>query len=773
MLSGYFCIMIFILYRPTLQEWLIMVENQYIKLVGLEENNLKNVTLTIPKKKITVFTGVSGSGKSSIVFDTISKEAQRQLNQTFSTYIQNRLLTYSQPDALSIENLSPAVVIDQRRLGGNIRSTLGTVTDIYSLLRLLFSRIGKPFIGESDVFSFNNPKGMCPKCQGIGRKVEPDIEKLFDKTKSLNEGAILFSTFSVGKWYWQKHLISGIFNPDKKLMDYTDAEWQTLLYGKDKKIVLPLKNEPLKYFEGVVDRFRRMYLKKEISQISNNVRKFISVTHCTACNGTRLSQKVLNCKIDGYNIAQFAALEIGELIKVIEAIKDPIAKSIVSNISIRLHHLMDMGLYYLTLDRETSTLSGGEAQRVKMIRHLNSSLTDMMYIFDEPSTGLHPHDVNNLNRMLQKLRDKGNTVLVVEHDKDVIKIADHIVDIGPGAGTNGGEIVYEGSLLGLYDADTLTGNYMRNKQALKKKTRKSNKYLSIVDASNHNLKNVTVHIPCGVLTVITGVAGSGKSTLIFDAFLKQHPEAIAIDQKSVGTSIRSTPATYTGIMDVIRDSFASANKVSKSLFSFNSEGACPDCQGNGYINTDLAFLESIRTTCETCKGKRFKDEVLQYTLDGRSISDVLDMTVLEALQFFRDKEVVSTLKALSEVGLDYMTLGQPLNTLSGGECQRIKLAGELHQSGNIYVLDEPTTGLHMSDVRHLQSILDRLVDNDSTVIVIEHNLDIMKQADWIIDLGPGGGKKGGEIIFTGTPHDLVLRSNSLTAQYLRNELQED
>lgn len=750
-----------------------MDPNQYIKLVGLKENNLKNITLSIPKKKITVFTGVSGSGKSSIVFDTISKEAQRQLNQTFTAYIQNRLPTYSQPDALSIENLSPAVVIDQKRLGGNVRSTLGTATDTYSLLRLLFSRIGQPFIGESDVFSFNNPKGMCPRCQGIGRRVEPDIEKLFDKTKSLNEGAILFSTFSVGTWYWQKHLISGLFDPDKKLMDYTETEWQMLLYGKDKKIVLPLKNEPVKYFEGVIDRFRRMFLEKEIHQLSNNVKKFINITHCTACNGTRLSHEVLNCKINGYNIAQFAAMEIGELLKVIEAIKDPIAKPIISNLSIRLHHLVDMGLYYLSLNRETSTLSGGESQRVKMIRHLNSSLTDMMYIFDEPSTGLHPRDVHRLNRMLERLRDKGNTVIVVEHDKDVIQIADHVVDIGPGAGESGGEIVYEGDFPGLCDADTLTGKYMRDTLSLKKETRKSTGYLSVVGASKHNLKHVTAHIPCGVLTVITGVAGSGKSTLIFDVFLEQHPDSIVIDPKSVSASTRSTPATYTGIMEGIRDAFASANKVSKSLFSFNSEGACPDCQGNGFITTDLAFLESIRTTCETCHGKRFKEEVLQYKLNGKSISDVLDMTVLEALSFFREREVVSTLQALSEVGLDYMTLGQPLNTLSGGECQRIKLAGELHRSGNIYVLDEPTTGLHMSDVRHLLSMLNRLVDNGSTVIVIEHNLDVMKQADWIIDLGPDGGKHGGEIMFAGTPQDLVTRCNSITAQYLRNEIPGD
>lgn len=459
---------------------------------------------------------------------------------------------------------------------------------------------------------------------------------------------------------------------------------------KDEKIILPLKDEPTKYYEGVIDRFKRMYLKKDIRQLSHNVKRFITITPCTTCNGARLSQEVLNCKIDGYNIAQFTAMEIGELIKVIKTIKDPIAKPILSNISSRLQHLIDMGLYYLTLNRETSTLSGGgESQRVKMIRHLNSSLTDMMYIFDEPSIGLHPCDVHRLNRMLQKIRDKGNTVIVVEHDKDVIRIADHIVDVGPGAGTNGGEIVYEGNLTGLLEADTLTGRYLRTKQLLKKEVRPFNEYLSIVKASKNNLKNVTARIPCGVLTVITGVAGSGgKSTLILDEFLAQYPNAIVIDQKSVGTSIRSTPATYTGIMDIIRNSFASANKVSKSLFSFNSEGACPECQGNGFIHTDLAFLESMRTTCKICNGKRFKDEVLQYKLDGKSISDVLDMTVFEALSFFQEEEVLSTLRAFSEVGLDYMTLGQPLNTLSGGECQRMKLAGELHQSGNIYVLDE-------------------------------------------------------------------------------------
>ncbi|SFP68294.1 ATP-binding cassette domain-containing protein [Salibacterium halotolerans] len=743
--------------------------HNHIILRDVNENNLKDISLEIPKKKITIFTGVSGSGKSSIVFDTISKEAQRQLNQTFTTFIQNRLPKYTQPDALSIENLSPAMVIDQKRLGGNARSTLGTVTDIYSWLRLLFSRIGKPFIGESKVFSFNNPEGMCPECQGIGRRIEPNVEKLFDTTKSLNEGAILFSTFSVGTWYWQKHLNSGIFNPDKKLKDYTDTEWQTLLHGKDKKIVLPLKNEPVKYFEGVIDRFRRMYLKKEINQLSNNVKKFIILSHCTACNGTRLSQEVLNCKIDGYNIAQFASMEVGELSKVIETIEDPIAIPVISNIASRLLNLMDMGLYYLTLNRETSTLSGGESQRVKMIRHLNSSLTDMIYIFDEPSIGLHPRDVHRLNDMLQKLRDKGNTVIVVEHDRDVIAIADYIVDVGPRAGTNGGEIVYEGSVLGLYDANTLTGRYIKSRQLIKKESRKPNGYLPIVEASKHNLKNVTVDIPCGVLTAITGVAGSGKSTLIFDEFVAQHPDAIVIDQKPVGTSIRSNPATYTGIMDAIRDTFSHVNKVSKSLFSFNSKGACPECQGNGFIYTDLAFLEDIRTTCETCHGKRFKDEVLQYKLDGKSISDVLDMTAFEALQFFEREDICRTLQALHDVGLDYLTLGQPLSTLSGGECQRIKLADELHKHGYVYILDEPTTGLHMSDITNLLNILNRLVENGSSVIVIEHNMDVIKQADWIIDLGPDGGRKGGKIMFEGTPMQLTKEGQSLTARYLRED----
>lgn len=736
-----------------------MNEQKNIILQHVKENNLKDVSLQIPKQTLTVFTGVSGSGKSSIVFDTISKEAQRQLNQTFSAYIQNRLPKHSHPDAQTIKNLSPAVVIDQKRLGGGSRSTLGTVTDIYTLLRLLFSRIGEPFIGESEIFSFNNPEGMCPDCHGIGYQVEPYVDKFFDMTKSLSEGAILFSTFSLGTWYSNKHLMSGIFNTDKKLMNYTDEEWQTLLYGTNQKIPLPIENEPFKYFEGVIDRFKRMHLKSNIniSHLSKNIEKYISLTHCSTCHGSRLSQKVLKCKINGGNIAQFSNMEILELIAVINNIHDPIAKSIVAELSDRLQNLIDIGLYYLTLNRETSSLSGGESQRIKMVRNLNSSLIDMIYIFDEPSIGLHPHEVSKLNHMLQKIRDKGNTVIVVEHDRDVIGIADYIIDVGPGAGTNGGEIVYEGDLDGLYKSDTLTGKYMKIAQPIKKLTRNPKYKLTIGKASKHNLKNITVQIPCNILTAVTGFSGSGKSTLILDEFVTRYPEAIIIDQKAVGTSIRSNPATYTGIMDSIRGLFAGINQVSKSLFSFNSKGACPKCKGTGVIYTDMAFLDTIKTTCDVCHGNRFKEEVLKYKIDNKSIADILDMTVLEALAFFNESEIHKSLQSLSDVGLNYLTLGQPLSTLSGGECQRIKLAKELHKKGNIYILDEPTTGLHMSDIDKLLKILNNLVDHGSTVVVIEHNTDIIRQADWIIELGPEGGRNGGKVIFEGKPMDSNYR----------------
>lgn len=752
------------------------MKQEFIEITGARENNLKNISLRIPKRKITVFTGVSGSGKSSIVFDTIGAEAQRQLNETFSTFVRNRLPKYSQPDADSISNLSTAIVVNQKRLGGNSRSTVGTITDIYTILRLLFSRVGKPFIGYSNAFSFNDPLGMCPECNGLGETIKLNLDKFLDRSKSLNEGAILFPVFSVGSWYFNSYAYSGLFDNDKKLIDYTDEEWQTLLHGKSKKFQVKKDKGSLNVnFEGLIDKFNRMYIKRDTSILSESTRttleRFILFAPCPLCKGTRLSQAALNCRINGYNIAQLTSLEVDELIKVIAKIDDPLADTMTASLMMRLQHLIDIGLEYLSLDRETTSLSGGESQRIKMVRHLVSSLTDMIYIFDEPSIGLHQRDVHRLNELLQQLRDKGNTILVVEHDPEVIKIADHVIDVGPNAGTAGGEIVYQGTVDGLLKADTLTGKYINRQHYAKSEYRSPKGALRMHNAKLHNLKNLTVDIPTGVFTVVTGVAGSGKSSLINHEFVKQYPEAIIIDQSAVSTSIRSNPATYTGILDDIRRLFAQNNEVSASLFSFNSKGACPNCQGLGFIYTDLAFLEPVKTECEICNGKRFKEEVLAYKLNGKSISDVLGMTVQEALGFFDKKELKRKLEAILAVGLDYLTLGQPLSTLSGGECQRIKLASNLHKRGSIYVLDEPTTGLHMSDVEHLLEIMNHLVDIGNSVIVIEHNLDVIKNADWIIDMGPEGGRKGGEIIFTGTPAELMEHPGSLTGQYLSKEKQ--
>lgn len=747
-----------------------MGQQEYIRIRGARENNLKNVSLDIPKRKITIFTGVSGSGKSSIVFDTIGAEAQRQLNETFSMFIRNRLPRISQPEADVIENLSTSIVIDQKRLGGNSRSTMGTITDISAVLRLLFSRIGKPFAGFSNAFSFNDPGGMCPECNGLGKKVEVDMDKFLDPTKSLNDGAILFPTFAVGSWYWKSYTFSGMLDNDKKLEDYSQEEMHTLLYGKGtyesnyNGMVFETK------YEGLIDKFNRLYIQKDSSDISEKTIKkaerFLKYGPCPACKGARLNQRALECRIDGMNIAEMSAMEVSELVKVIEKIDDKVSAPMISTLTERLQHLIDIGLGYLSLDRETATLSGGESQRIKMVKHLNSSLIDITYIFDEPSIGLHPRDVHRLNELLQKLRDKGNTILVVEHDPDVIRIADHIVDVGPRAGNGGGSIVYEGNYQGLLKADTLTGRFINREVPVKTSFRQPTGSMHIKNAKRHNLKNVSVSIPEGVFTVVTGVAGSGKSSLINGVFLSQHPEAVVIDQSAVGTSIRSNPATYTGIMDDIRKLFGKTNKVSPSLFSFNSEGACPECQGLGFIFTDLAFLEPVKTVCETCEGKRFKPEVLEYKVQDKSITDVLEMTVEQSLTFFKTKDVLHKLKAMNDVGLNYLTLGQPLSTLSGGECQRIKLAGELHKNGSIYVMDEPTTGLHMSDTGHLLQIIDHLVDQGNSVIVIEHNTEVMKHADWIIDLGPEGGHKGGQILFEGTPADLLHAGHSLTGRYL-------
>jgi excinuclease UvrABC ATPase subunit len=748
------------------------VPQEYLEIRGARENNLKNVSLRIPKRKITIFTGVSGSGKSSIVFDTIATEAQRLLNENFSMFIRTFLPRYSQPDADAIENLSMAIVVDQKRMGGGSHSTMGTITDIYAVMRRMFSYFGQPYVGHSNVFSFNDPQGMCPECNGVGRKIGVNLELFLDTSKSLNEGAILFPEYAVDSWDWSLCVQTGLFDNDKPLDDYSDEEMELLLHSKPYKVETTIAGKPIKLtFEGVIDKFSRKYITQDLKARPERTQKLVTpyITYgpCSLCKGARLSQAALSCKINGYNIAEMSTMEVGDLIHVIREIDDPEAAPIVQTLTQRLQHLIDIGLEYLTLNRETDTLSGGESQRVKIVKHLSSSLVDVMYVFDEPSIGLHPRDVHRLNELLQKLRDKGNTVLVVEHDPDVIKVADHIVDVGPHAGSRGGHVVYEGSYDGLLDADTLTGQHLQKSLPIKDNFRSPTGGLPIKNARVNNLQSVNVDIPVGVLAVITGVAGSGKSSLINQVFLHQHPEAVVIDQSPVGTNIRSNPATYTGIMDDVRKAFATANGVSASLFSFNSEGACENCQGLGVIYTDLAALGEVKSPCEICEGKRFKDEVLEYKLNGKSITDVLAMTVQQALDFFDIKKIVSKLQAMSDVGLDYLALGQPLSTLSGGECQRIKLASELHKDGSIYVMDEPTTGLHKSDIGKLLAIMNRLVDSGNSVIVIEHNLDVIKNADWIIDMGPEGGNKGGRVMFEGTPEELLSATHSLTSEYLR------
>ena len=745
-----------------------------IEIRGARENNLKNISLDIPKHQITVFTGVSGSGKSSLVFDTIAAEAQRQINETFTAFVQGFMPSYGQPDVDHIEYLNAPIIINQKRVGGGSRSTVGTFTDIATLLRLLFSRVGQPYVGPSYFFSFNTPQGMCPECQGIGKTVQLDLDKFLDRSKSLNDGAFLHPEYKVGKWIWKVYPASGLFDADKPLKDYTPEELQLLLYGPEKELKVSFGEFNLKY-EGAVERFNRSYIKKDSSAMSDRNRaifeQFVTQQTCPLCHGARLSQAALACKIDGRNIAEMSDLEATELIKALQGFSDPVALRVAEKLIERVQHLIDIGLGYLSLSRETSTLSGGESQRVKMIRHLGNSLTDMLYILDEPSVGLHARDVARLNGLLRKLRDKGNTVLVVEHDPDVIAIADHIVDMGPKAGAHGGEVVFEGSVEDLRKASTLTGRFLSHSLPIKAETRKPHGKLSVRDANLHNLKHVSVDIPTGVLTVVTGVAGSGKSSLINDVFLEQHPDTIAIDQSRVTTSIRSAPSTYVGIMDDIRQAFSKANKVSASLFSFNSEGSCPNCNGLGVVYTDLAFMEGITSPCEVCEGKRFKPEVLQYTLRGKSISDVLSMTVEEALDYFTEKKIRPVIQAMFDVGLSYLKLGQPLSTLSGGEGQRLKLATELHKAGSVYVMDEPTTGLHLSDIEQLMRIIDRLVEAGNTVILIEHHLDVIRQADWIIDMGPEGGSAGGQVLFEGTPADLVQEPRSITGQYLlRHEM---
>ncbi|HEY1015170.1 MAG TPA: excinuclease ABC subunit UvrA [Herpetosiphonaceae bacterium] len=751
-----------------------MTDRQFIEVRGARENNLQDISLDIPKQRITVFTGVSGSGKSSLVFDTIAAEAQRQLNETFTAFVQGFLPHYGQPDVDRIEHLNAPIIIDQKRVGGGSRSTVGTYTDIFVLLRLLFSRVGQlpdgSQPGPAYAFSFNTPQGMCPECEGIGKTVQLDMDKFIDREKSLNGGAILHPEFKVGKWMWKMYPMSGLFDNDKPIKDYSDEELYALLHGADIKVSW---GEFGSKYEGLVERFTRMYIKKDTAAMSDRNRvvfeQFTTTQTCPLCHGGRVNQAALATTIGGRNISQLSDLEATELIGFLGDYansREPVSERIASRLIERLQHLVDIGLGYLTLGRETATLSGGESQRIKMIRHLGNSLTEMLYILDEPSVGLHARDVARLNGLLRKLRDKGNTVLVVEHDPDVISIADHIVDLGPKAGRHGGELVFEGSFDALKQADTLTGRFLKQHLPIKERVRQPTGEMVIRDASLHNLKNVTVAIPTGVLTVVTGVAGSGKSTLINDVFLAQHPDAVVIDQSRVTANSRSAPATYTGIMDDIRQTFAKANQVSASLFSFNSAGSCPNCNGLGVVYTDLAFMEGIAQPCEICEGKRFKAEVLDYKLRGKSISDVLDMTAEEAHGFFSEKKIAAVLRAMNDVGLGYLKLGQPLSTISGGEGQRLKLATELHKKGSVYVMDEPTTGLHLSDIGLLMAIIDRLVDASNTVILIEHHLDVIRQADWLIDLGPEGGSAGGEVLFEGPPHALKTSERSITARFI-------
>lgn len=748
-----------------------MQKEDAIRVIGAREKNLKGINITIPKKRITVFAGVSGSGKSAIVFDTIAAESHRQWNEMYSSFIRNRLPQYGQPEVDAIECLPAVIVMNQKRIGGNARSTVGTVTDIYALLRLLFSRFGIPFVGYSDVFSFNNPQGMCPECEGLGKSKAVNIDRLIDREKSLNEGAILFPTFRPGDFRWKRYVSTGLFDNDKKLKDYTEDEMDTLLYKTGFKPAHPTKDwPPTSLYEGIVPRIKRTFLNKDsrdAARYKEAIDRIMTEEICPSCRGGRLNPQVLSCKINGINLADCAAMQVSELIDFIQTIREPDAQTVTEAIAKRLAYLQVVGLGYLSLNRETSSLSGGESQRIKMVRQLGSSLSDLLYIFDEPSIGLHPHDVHTINRLLAQLRDKGNTVLIVEHDPDVIAIADHIIEMGPYAGTKGGNVIFAGSLQQMVSAETLTAVCMNRKPTFKSEVRKPAGWLPIEHAALNNLKDVSVRIPTGALTVVTGVAGSGKSTLIRQVLPKYYPDAILIDQGAIGASNRSNLATYMDLFDAIRNLFSRENLVSASLFSFNSQGACPHCKGLGTIYTDFAFMDTVASICEACQGMRYTQQVLSYRFRGKNIGDILAMTVEEALHFFHEDEVVSALKRLKEVGIGYLSLGQPLSTLSGGELQRIKLAAELEGNGTLYVLDEPTTGLHMSDVEVLIRLMNRLVDRGSTVIVIEHNLQVICQADWMIDLGPGAGEEGGTVMFEGIPKESIHCVSSLTGKYVR------
>lgn len=744
-----------------------------IVVIRASENNLKEVSLEIPKGKITVFTGVSGSGKSSLCLDTIAAESRRELNETFPTFIQQYLPKYGRPKVEHIENMPVTIVIDQKKPAPNNRSTVGTYTDVYALLRLLFSRVGEPFVGYSDTFSFNHPSGSCPRCDGLGVVTDLDIHKLVDFNKCLNdEDVIHFPTFTTGAWRWKRYAYSGLFDLNKKIKDYSKEELDLFLYSPQIRLKNPPSNWPKSAkFEGMYPRmYRSIITTKEGKRQQKVLDQMVSTFTCPDCHGARVNERVRSCRINGKNIADVVEMPISEAVKFVASIENPLAVDIKRELVKRLQALNDIGLGYISLSRGTGTLSGGEAQRIKIAKYINSALTDMAYVLDEPSVGLHPQDIARLKNSLRHLCDHGNTVLIVEHHREIIAMADHIVDMGPLAGSHGGQIMFEGNYDDLLQADTITGKMLRYRSDIKKNTRKPMGWFPVKDACLHNLKNLSLEIPQGVLTVIAGVAGSGKSSLMEHFQTHCERETIFIGQKNIGINLRSTPATYLNISDTIRKLFADANKVSAQLFSFNSKGACPACGGKGVIVSDMAFMESIETVCEVCHGTRYAQEVLQYRYKGKNIAEVMDLSVEEAIDFFEGQPFQAQLQALAKVGLGYLHLNQTMTTLSGGELQRVKLADQLHRKGEVFIIDEPTDGLHLDDVRKLLRLFHEMTDAGNTLILIEHSLDVMKEADYLIELGPGGGEDGGELLFAGSPTEMLNAENSVTKPYLKDSL---
>ncbi len=767
-----------------------------IRVHGARENNLKDVSIEIPKRRLTVFTGVSGSGKSSLVFSTIAAESQRLINETYSAFVQGFMPTLARPEVDVLEGLTTAIIVDQQRMGADPRSTVGTATDANAMLRILFSRLGQPHIGPPNAFSFNVPSvrasgaitvqrgnakavkktftrlgGMCPRCEGRGTVSDIDLAQLYDDSKSLREGAFTIPGYTPGGWNYRLYSESGFYDPDKPIRKFTKKELQDLLYHEPVRMKIAGINQT---YEGLIPRLQKSILSKDTDAMQPHIRVFadraVTFTACPDCGGTRLSEDARTSRIKGINIADACAMQISDLADWVGGLDEPSVAPLLATLKHTLDSFAEIGLGYLSLDRPSGTLSGGEAQRVKMIRQLGSSLTDVTYVFDEPTIGLHPHDIQRMNDLLLLLRDKGNTVLVVEHKPEAIAIADHVVDLGPGAGTAGGTVCFEGTVEGLQASGTTTGRHFGDRAALKETVRTPAGPLEIRDATTHNLRDVSVDIPLGVLVVVTGVAGSGKSSLIHGS-VSGRDGVVSVDQTSIRGSRRSNPATYTGLLDPIRTAFAKANGVKPALFSANSEGACPNCNGVGVIYTDLAVMASVATVCEECEGRRYQAAVLDYKLGGRDISEVLAMPVTEAQEFFgageaRAPAARAILDRLADVGLGYLSLGQPLTTLSGGEQQRLKLATHMAEKGGVYVLDEPTAGLHLADVEQLLGLLDRLVDSGKSVIVIEHHQAVMAHADWIIDLGPGAGHDGGRIVFEGTPADLVAARSTLTGEHL-------